>query len=469
MSQMAIKLALLLAVSELLYVDLLMLDAVNGWRPVGRFLLDMALLFGFYSVAWRVIAAGRSRRHDLALVFAGALLFRGTLLPAGMRDPYRTSNLAAGLSADLLGREVTFEPFLLFDSDVWRYLWEGHAAAHGANPFRQSPNRLEMSPLAAAEPGPATDHISIWPEIHGNVTHRELTSVYPPAAHALFRLSHYLAPASVTMIKLLVTALDLAVAVLLVFSLRALGLPESYVVLYAWNPLVVKVFAGSAHYDALVLALLAGATLAVIHRRIGMASAVLGLSVLAKLAPAVLFPFLVRRAGWSALLPGAVPILVGLAIMLQGSSNFSGFAAFAQSWRFNGGPYLLLDSATGPAARYLAAGLLMLALWWLFRRDSGTNTAFLTASANALGASLLLSPVVNPWYVTWILPFAAPARRWLWLLFSALVCLSFLVMVDGREHHWVLWVEYGLMIPAAFWLRRKRGNLCKTTRKEDSV
>jgi hypothetical protein len=271
------------------------------------------------------------------------------------------------------------------------------------------------------------------------------------------------------MMKLLVTALDVAAAVLLVLSLRALGRPESYVVLYAWNPLVVKVFAGSGHYDSLVLALLAGTTLAVIRRRAGLASALLGLSVVAKLAPAVLFPFLVRRGGWCALLPGAVLTLVGLAAVGEGFSDFSGFTAFAQFWRFNGGPYLLLENAAGPAARYLAAALLMLALWWLFRRDSGTEAAFLTASANALGASLLLSPVVNPWYVTWILPFAALARHWLWLLFSALVCLSFLVMVDGREHHWVLWLEYGLLVPAALWLRRNHGSLPDFTRKEDSV
>jgi hypothetical protein len=58
---------------------------------------------------------------------------------------------------------------------------------------------------------------------------------------------------------------------------------------------------------------------------------------------------------------------------------------------------------------------------------------------------LLLGPTVMPWYVIWLVPLAIVARVRAWCYFSGLVCLAFLVMIDGRERAWVLWIEYGTM------------------------
>jgi hypothetical protein len=75
-----------------------------------------------------------------------------------------------------------------------------------------------------------------------------------------------------------------------------------------------------------------------------------------------------------------------------------------------------------------------------------------------LGALLVLSPTVMPWYVTWLLPLAIIARRRIWIYFSALVCLAFLVMVDGTERPWVLALEYGMFFSllAYEWIRDRR-------------
>jgi len=59
-----------------------------------------------------------------------------------------------------------------------------------------------------------------------------------------------------------------------------------------------------------------------------------------------------------------------------------------------------------------------------------------------LGALLLLAPTVHPWYVLWILPFAAAQRSWPWLLFAALVPLAYIAR-NGDVGWTVRAIEYG--------------------------
>jgi hypothetical protein len=178
------------------------------------------------------------------------------------------------------------------------------------------------------------------------------------------------------------------------------------------------------------------------------------LAVLAKLAPIVLLPFLARRVGLRGLGLAAAVVLAGYTPFLD-SGFLAGFSAFARDWRFNGGPFFLLNGlltalTTDPdrLARAVAAALLLATLAYLLVRDEGRPADVARVAAAALGALVLLSPAVMPWYVTWLLPLAVVGRESAWLAFSGLVCLAFLVMVDGRERPAVLLLEYGAL--AAF-------------------
>jgi hypothetical protein len=147
-------------------------------------------------------------------------------------------------------------------------------------------------------------------------------------------------------------------------------------------------------------------------------------------------------------------VLAGYVPFLD-SGLFAGLSAFARDWRFNSGPFLLLSSLFTPRsadpdhlARMVAAAFLLATLVYLLVRDAGRPEDFARVAAAALGALVLLSPAVMPWYVTWLLPLAVVGGESAWLVFSGLVCLAFLVMVDGRERPAVLLLEYGAL--AAF-------------------
>lgn len=449
-----------LAASEIAYVLLCGLDAVSGWRAVGAFLFLFAFLFACYAAAYA--SAVRAGAAALPVIALGAVLFRLTLLPAGL-SPFGR-DLPADLAADLRGQRVTYERFILFDSDLWRYVWEGHAWAHGENPYLDPPDSSGLDRLGDAQPGPSTDGLGIWGDVRDRVSRPHVPSIYPPLAQAVFRASHALAPGSVLTMKAIVTLADLGAGLIIALALIAAGRPVAGVLLYAWNPLVVKVFAGSGHIDSVLVAALAGMAYASVRdSRAGVAAA-FGLAVLAKLSPLVLLPLVARRVGLPRLLISLGIVAAGYApFMNAGPGLFAGLTTFAREWEFNAGPFRVLRAALAPllhdpdaGARLVASGTVVAGAIWLAHRAAGRPERFAGAACSILGLLLLVSPAVMPWYVTWLLPLAVLSGQREWLVLSGLVGFAFLVMVDGRERVAALAAEYGLFLAALAVIHRDR-------------
>jgi len=59
--------------------------------------------------------------------------------------------------------------------DVWRYLWDGRVARAGISPWAYAPDDPAVAKIA--------------PLVRKQVAHREIRTVYPPAAQAVFRLA----------------------------------------------------------------------------------------------------------------------------------------------------------------------------------------------------------------------------------------------------------------------------------------
>ncbi len=134
------------------------------------------------------------------------------------------------------------------------------------------------------------------------------------------------------------------------------------------------------------------------------------------------------------------------------------FLAFSTGWQFNGGPFRLIAWLLGFVAarpefvaRLVCAALVAVSLLILYRYDDADPTSFARVAAMALGSALILSPVVMPWYVSWLLPLGVLAWNRVALFFSLAVCLAFLVMVRGTEWPWALVLEYGSLGAMVWW------------------
>ena len=367
-----------------------------------------------------------------------------------------------------------------------RYLWDGKVAAAGRNPYALPPQAAELAPLRDGN----------WQ----NLPHRDVPTVYPPLAIAAFSIAARL-PFPILAWKTLALGADLAACALLLRLARRLRVPPGRAVWYAWNPLVTLEVAGMGHVDAIGVAASLAAVLLLLPRedaksarpaagRVLGAAAFAAAGTLAKLIPLASFPLWSRRSGRPLLFLGAalgLLLAAFLPVFHATGGPPPGLATFGIRWEFNGPLFeplwRLLDAiGLAPAlarrldaykrwsgeyyrwnwlypylypqllAKLLLAGGAVTAVALSLReRDAAAGTGRL------FGWLLLLSATVYPWYLLWVLPWAALARHPAWLALSGLLCLSYIPRALGVPLlPWVylaIWVPFFVLLLAT---RRRR-------------
>lgn len=388
-------------------------------RHAGWFLVS----FAFYLLAVLLVLRDerRGRRFDLVLLLGVALLLRGLLLAT-------TPSLS---------------------DDVFRYVWDGKVLNAGLNPYLHPPSAPELASLR--DP--------LWEGIN----HKSMSTPYPPLAEGLFALAYRLAPDSLMAMQAMAVAFDLGVALLLIPLLVRYGLDPRRVLIYAWNPLVLLQFAHSAHYDAAMILPLLGAIYLLALGRRAASGGLFGVSVLVKLVPAMAAPLFLPFWGLGGVLAMGVGVAAGLLPWLGVGVATGGVLLEASEARFNDSlSYLLVKllervvSNPEVVARALAGGALVvssLAVALLLWRSAAGWRRLLVSIYWLFGLFLLLNAVVEPWYLTWIVPFLCFTLRTTprglprldpglgWLLLSGSVVLTDLTYLpQGGSSLWV-WVR----------------------------
>lgn len=400
----------------------------------------------------------------LGLLAVGSLAWAVGVPLLGRRESARpTAGLGTGLLlAALLVRLplLTLPPSL--SDDALRYVWDGRVAAAGANPYRLAPEAEELAPLRDG----------LWRRL----PHRDVPTVYPPVALAAFSIAAA-TPSPLATWKAVVTAADLAACALLLLLVRRRGLPASTAAWYALCPLVALETAGMGHVDGLAVAPMVAAVLWLRSRppsgkqgadrreerdgpgRPLAAGAVVAVGALAKLGPLAALPMWARQSRH----PGRfLAAALGLAaagllpVVVATGGVPPGLVAYGVSWEFNGPLYEPLwrllgrlgvpalavgavdaaKEATGfhaalnriypylypqlLAKLLLAAGMAAALVRSLTERDA------VVGARRLFGALLLCSATVYPWYLLWVLPWAALTRHRPWLLAAALMPLVYL-------------------------------------------
>ena len=331
----------------------------------------------------------------------------------------------------------------LFEDDWFRYLWDGYRFAETGTPYGWAPADSFNDPAVPVE----------FQRILDQVNYPDLPTIYGPTSQYAFLLSYFLNAASLVPLQLLFIGFDI-----LLIRLLLTAAPARYVLLYAWCPLVIKEVAFTAHPDGMGACLLFAAVLLRRRQHLSGAAACLALAAGAKLIAVILAPFVLARAGLRAwLVFGAVLLLLYLPFLLQGSTDATSLAVFARAWEFNSALYGLLAQwlAATDAKLLLGAVLLALgsALWLRYRRDTPGE---IPRGDWIFGMFLFASPVINPWYALWLLPFAAVyPSYWAWTAAWSL----FLAYITGlnlgnfdlepfAHPAWVRPLEFGLILIA---------------------
>ena len=351
----------------------------------------------------------------------------------------------------LLFRLAAFLTLPVFDDDLPRYLWDGWQLLSTGQPYDRAPAEF----FGAAQVPPA-----LLPWL-GQINYPELPTVYPPPAQALFGLAAAAQPGAWWPLKLGLLAADLW----LWWRVRQVGGRRASL-FYGWCPLGLFETGVGAHIDVLAAVFLVEGWFAVRRRRAGPAGLWLGLALATRPWVLPVVWALGRRQParlWVAV--GAAWAAGYLPFWLQGSlAEWPTMLRAAAAWEFNSAlPGLLGAGLPAPWPRRLAAvaGLLGWLAWsWRHRDRPGRSTR----PEELLGGFWAVAPVVNPWYLVLLLPWAA-LRRPAWAVAAlVMVPLSYATSLHlghplaGPYEHpgWVRPVEFGVVLAVAWWAGRRR-------------
>lgn len=345
------------------------------------------------------------------------------------RDEQRIPFLWLFLSAAVL-RLVSLVGEPLFEDDYFRYLWDGYQTVTTLDPYTLAP--AEFFDLDVPE---------IFEPILSLINYPEIATVYGPVTQWIFALGYLLDPGEVWPLQLFAGMADL----LVLFLLYRLGAGNA-LLFYAWSPLLLKEFALTAHPDIFAILGVMISIYALSRRHVLLAGVFLGLSFGAKVFAILTLPYLLS-VKWSirmwVSLVGAFSCTLLAITWWFGSFQIwlpEGLLAMADSWLFNAGVYLvLLNFFEFQTLKYfllamffaygLVTVLMRLRLLLVASRDVDSDdyteeqiVDWQTAGFGFRGdwlylVFMLALPVINPWYIAWVLPFATLYPRcWSWAL-----------------------------------------------------
>ena len=345
------------------------------------------------------------------------------------------------LAVGVLCRLILLPSPILFDDDAYRYLWDGKLVTHGINPYLYPPESIELFELRDAN----------W----SDVSYRTVRTIYPPGAQALFGLLYAAGLRTVFAFKSLFLLFDFANMLLICALLGRLGINRDRLLIYAWSPLAAKEFANSGHVEPVMLFFLLLAFYLWLRGRPSPAWAgfSFGAAIVFKLVPLVLVPIAWRMGKWrSAVCALALILICYVPFVGAGKLMFSGASVYSTYWNFNGGAFSLI-TALLPALSLSTAKVLVVlgvgvySIYVATRKGVGV----IPGARNVLAACVLLSPVINPWYVCWLLPFLALRPNAGLLLLTVTCNLAYLYYADHTFPHWIPVVEFAPVYAVLGW------------------
>ena len=257
------------------------------------------------------------------LVFASVISFFALINALKVPSQQRRSLLMLIVSFALCTRLITVFTCPILELDYYRYIWDGKTVAEGVSPYLHSPEQVLNAGSDETETLKRLDAMSVRTESNHTILSRvhfeDHTTIYPPVSQIVFASVMKWFPdtasveAHIVTMKLALVLFDLGTLLLIWFLLAKLGFNVGWMIVYAWNPLVLKEIANGGHLDSIAtffmvasIVLLACWQLAGSTKKnktlllIGSGTA-LGLGFGAKLFPVVLLPALavyVSRKSW---------------------------------------------------------------------------------------------------------------------------------------------------------------------------
>jgi alpha-1,6-mannosyltransferase len=300
----------------------------------------------------------------------------------------------------------------LLSTDVFSYIAYGRAGAlYGANPYLHGPSAISLDP----------SYSFIGPQWVSTPT------AYGPLFTALsYLLAPFAIAANVLAYKAIAAASSLVVVAVVWHAARLRGLnPVRSVALVGLNPVIVVYGVGGGHNDLLMVAILTTGVYVLLRQNGRTSGALIVAAMAVKLTAALLLPFALAQSasrrddprrfravitgiGLAAVLAAACSLLVFGTAPLRLLDTLQNIQASGALHSIPGAiltPFGLGHLSTG-LGLILDAGFVLCVLA-LLRRVWIGKLDWITGAGWATVALLISAGGLLPWYVGWLVPFAA--------------------------------------------------------------
>lgn len=409
-----------------------------GMRALGR-LAALAVL-GALLLALQLRLRGET---DLRTQVAGQLVAFAIFLPAALL-------CWRGLRAGVAGVAVVLAFAVAFDAAAFQprsrppLSTDPHRYAWDARVQASGINPYRYAPDDAALAG-LRDRL-VYPDINL----KPWRTVYPPGAEASFLAARGLFGSGLRATTWLFLLAEAAACALLILVLARTGAPLERVALLAWHPLAVSEIAANGHVDALAILAGAGLLAAWQARRFPLAGAAVGFGALVKLAPILLLLALARGGGRRFVAAGLLVVALGYGFYASAGFGVVGsIGRYVERQQFGGSLHWLLTGFVSPTTARILLGIGLAALVaGVSLREHDTVEQVARSATLVLGGVLLAVGYVQPWHALWLLPFlvVTAAPGWLWLT-GALP----LLYLYGLDRALPVWVRPAVYVPLGLW------------------
>lgn len=391
-------------------------DVPNKDMPTAIFLvLFSAAFFIYLALLFAIVKKKTDKRTFFAIIFF-ASFFRIILLPS----------------------------IPVHENDIYRYMWDGKVSLSGINPYAHAPQEAEIKPEDKIR---EKDFVKLKALRNSNRTyfsrigHRWVPTIYPPFAQAIFSLASFIRQDSILVMKSIFVVFDILAVIVISKLLLLFNKDPSLSIIYAWSPLVLKEIANSGHYDSLPICLLLLAIYLLLKSRLVSGSLSFALAVTSKFFPILLLPLyrtIMKRRHY--VLIGVV--LAGMYMPFFFWQNtgirqvFKGLLVYSDKWAYNGSIFVFFRSMFDALnikfyndlfLPKIFVGLIFITIvLFLSLKKTVNNTSILHKSFIILALLFCLSPVGEPWYFCWVIPFLCFFHYYSFIILSWLLVFSYL-------------------------------------------
>ncbi len=376
-------------------------------QAIPSFLVLYFSAFFIYLAAMRTLnATSETAQNPVPLILVFALLFRFTLFLT--------------------------EPSL--SDDIFRYVWDGKILNAGINPYQFAPGAQELSPYRD--------------ELYGPINHKDIGTPYGPLMIIVFAIAQQVAH-SVYALKVPFILFDCMTILLLLHMLKASGSPRYNVLLYAWNPLVLMEVSGSGHNDPLAVFLLLGSLYFFQRDKAWLGTLGICIAFASKYFALLFLPAIWMRMRKQAWIAVPLTLLLLFAPFYSGMENhLDSLMNVGSRWRFNDSIFSVLYALIGSLS--ISKALIMILFIGVAIVVYRAQLAPLKSAMILIGAALLLTTTLQPWYLLWLVPFLCFYPNRAWILLTGLIMASYHVLIRyTAEGIWVesLWIKAAIFIP----------------------